>query len=318
MEAIGKIIGLHSKNQKETGCESSGSQNSENYIYTSKEIKEKGYKYTTEPELPITCQFCGKTLYQRGVVNPITNSVVWLSHERCTCKKATEYWIRYDKKQKELQERRRQEEENRRKREKINEILGDSGIGKRFKNRTFENFKVDAENKEAYTNAKLYAENFSKFKETGEGLYFTGGNGTGKTHLAVAIALYLINKGIPVICMTSIKLLQEIRRTYDRDRNVSEYELLKAYKEVDLLVIDDLGQENITDWSLMMLYDIINDRYENCLPTIITTNFSDEDLIRIWSQKANNEWTARAIVSRLHEMTMGITMDGRDRRKEVY
>jgi len=317
MEALNKIIGLYSQNQEKAECENSESQN--NHIYTSKEIIEKGYPYTTEPPLPIVCQFCGKKLYPRGVILPITNKVIaWLEHERCNCKEATKYWAQHDKKQRELQEKKRIEEENRLKREKINKILGNSGIGKRFKNRTFENFKVDSENQEAYRNSKLYAENFHKFKEAGEGLYFSGNNGTGKTHLAVAIALYLIKKGIPVICMTSIKLLQEIRRTYDRDRNVSEYELLKAYKEVDLLVIDDLGQENVTDWSLMMLYDIINDRYENCLPVIITTNLNDEDLIKAWSQKTNNDWTARAIVSRLHEMTMGITMNGKDRRKEVY
>lgn len=301
----------------EYGSLESQDNKKEEYIFTSKEIEEKGLEYSIEPEPPVKCKYCGKDLYQRGVVLPIGNKVItWLDHERCNCRKATEYWTKYDNKQREIQEKERLEKENKRKIDRINKILGDSGIEKRFKNRTFENFRVDEENQEAYTNTRLYAENFQRFKETGEGLYFSGGNGTGKTHLAVAIALDLITKGIPVICMTSIKLLQEIRRTYDRDRNISEYQILETYKEVDLLVIDDLGQENSTDWALTMLYDIINDRYERCLPTIVTTNLNEKDLINAWSQKAN-DWTARAIVSRLHEMTMGITMNGRDRRKEV-
>lgn len=291
-------------------------ENREDYLLTSKEIKERGFEYSTEPEPPIKCKHCGKGLYQKGIILPIGNRVAtWLGHERCTCKKATDYWTKYDDKQREIQEREKLEKDNRERRERINKILGNSGIEKRFKNRTFENFRIDRENQEAYTNSKLYAENFQKFKETGEGLYFSGNNGTGKTHLAVAIALHLINEGVPVICMTSIKLLQEIRRTYDKDRNVSEYQLLETYKEVDLLVIDDLGQENSTDWALTMLYDIINDRYEKCLPTIVTTNLNEKDLINAWSQKSS-DWTARAIVSRMHEMTMGITMNGRDRRRE--
>lgn len=241
--------------------------------------------------------------------------IAWIGHQRCNCRQAQAEWQRLEREKKEREEQERREKELHARREKIKKIFSDSGIEKRFRNRTFKNFEIDKDNQTSFKNAKIYAENFDKFKETGEGIYFSGNNGTGKTHLAVAIALELINQGIPVICMTSIKLLQEIRRTYDKDRNVSEYEILKAYKEVDLLVIDDLGQENITDWSLAMLYDIINDRYERCLPTIVTTNLSDKNLIRAWSLRTN-DWTAKAIVSRLHEMTMGITVVGRDRRKD--
>lgn len=322
MEAIGKIIeGYNPKpNLKKVECESSEFQNNdtEDHVYTSKEIIEKGIEYNTPPKNPTHCQFCNKALYQKGVVIPMANRVIaWLDYERCNCKKAKEYWRRHDWEEMKQQEIKRQEEENRKKRERINEILGNSKIGKRFINRTFENFKVDDENKRAYYNAKAYADNFSKFKEKGEGIYFSGNNGTGKTHLAVAIALQLMKKGIPVICMTSNKMLQEIKRTYDKNRNISEYQLLEAYKGVDLLVIDDIGQENCTDWAIAQLYDIINDRYERCLPTIVTTNLNEQDLIDSWSEKANY-WTAKAIVSRLHEMTMGITMNGRDRRKEMY
>lgn len=293
----------------------SGHSEYQSNILTSKEIKRLGYEYSKDPPAPVNCNYCGKLLYPKGVIAPIVDKVMaWLEHERCTCKKATDHWARHDNEKKAREEQLKREEENARRLQKIERLLGNSGVGKRFKNRTFENFNIDNENKESFRVAKLYAENFHKFQETGEGLYFSGNNGTGKTHLAVAIALELINRGTPVICMTSIKLLQEIRRTYDKNRNVSEYEILQTYKEVDLLVIDDLGQENITEWSLTMLYDIINDRYERCLPTVVTTNLSDRELIKAWSRAS--DWTARAIVSRLHEMTMGVTMNGRDRRKD--
>lgn len=299
-------------------CESSESQNNtQNNILTSKEIMDRGYEYNAEPKAPVKCKYCGNDLYPKGVVLPMVNRVIaWLDYERCTCRRAAEYWTKYDRKQKEIEERKRQEEENRKKQERIEKLLGSSGIKKRFRNRTFENFIVDEINQGAYQNSKLYAENFKKFKETGEGIYYSGGFGTGKTHLAVSIAIDLIQRGIPVICMTAIDLLAEIRKTYDRDRNISEYQILKIYKEVDLLVIDDLGKEYCSDWAATMLYDIINDRYESCLPTIVTTNYDDENLVDRLARKSNYE-TAGAIVSRLHEMTMGITMNGEDRRKRI-
>lgn len=321
MEAIKNIIpmvekGTPSRNRKKTPYQSSEYQEYNKGLVTAKEVLEKGYEHPEEGlEAPIKCEFCGKTLYQIGLFSPITKRVFrWSKHENCDCKDAIKKKeiedLKKEQLRKELEEEKRREEQ----RAKLKKLIGDSGIKKRFRNRTFENFKVDAENQQAYNNAKAYAEHFQNFKEAGEGIYFSGTWGTGKTHLAVAIALHLINEGVPVICMTSTALLAEIRSTFDKNRHISEYELLKAYKEVDLLIIDDLGKENCTDWAIAQLYDIINDRYENCLPTIITTNFSNDDLVKRLGEKSNMD-TAGSIVSRLHEMTMGITMNGRDRRK---
>lgn len=254
-------------------------------------------------------------MFQKGVVNPITNTVMaWLSHERCECSEATDYWNQYDEDKQLEEENKKREEERRRRKEDIEKLVGNSGIKKRFKSRTFDIFKVDSENEIAYNNSKMFADNFEKFSEEGEGLFYTGTFGTGKTHLAVSVALDLIDKGISVICMTSIDLLAEIKKTYDNNRNTSEHQILKAYKDVDLLVIDDLGKEYSSDWSIAMLYDIINHRSENCKSTIVTTNYSDDNLVDRLARKSNYE-TAGAIVSRLHEMTMGITLNGKDKRR---
>lgn len=296
-------------------CENSESQSSKSYIYTSKKIKDEGYKYSQNPKSPRNCKYCGVKLYQRGVVFPMTKRVItWLDYERCTCDKAKKYWEKHDRKQEKIKAQKEQEEENQKKIKYIEKLLGSSKIKKRFKNRTFDSFKIDKTNKKAYENSKLYADSFGKFKEKGEGIYYSGSFGTGKTHLAVAIALELINKGIPVICMTAIDLLAEIKRTFD-DYNMSEYQILKAYKQADLLVIDDLGKEYCSNWAITMLYDIINDRYERCLPTIVTTNYNDDDLVQRLAEKSNYE-SAGAIVSRLHEMTMEISMSGPDKRKK--
>jgi DNA replication protein DnaC len=233
--------------------------------------------------------------------------------ERCTCPKAQKYWEHYDAEQERIEREKKEAEERERMQERIRKLLGDSGIKKRFVNRTFETFEVTSVNREAFLTAKQYAEDFRTYSETGEGIFFTGSYGTGKTHLAVAISLYLINKGIPVICKTLIDLLAEIKKTFDDDGGVKEYDILNLYKKVDLLVIDDLGKEPPTDWTLATFYAIINERYENCKPVVITTNYNDDELIRRLS-KHGDEKTAGAIVSRLHEMCFTVEMNWQDKR----
>lgn len=269
------------------------------FIITSLEAKEKGYPSVGPIPKPLRCEFCNKPLYHIGLISPKNKTVwKWLPPERCNCKKAQEYWKKYDNEQKRLMLERAKEEEREKFKRRIKKLLGESGIKKRFLNRTFDNFEVDDLNSNAYEIAKTYARDFENYKENGEGLYFVGSFGTGKTHLAVAIALYLINKGVPVICKTLIDLLTDIKKTFDSSQ-ISEHEVLNIYKTVDLLVIDDLGKEPPTDWAMATFYSILNDRYENCLPTIITTNYNDKELIERLSRKSDTK-TAGAIVDRLH------------------
>ena len=141
----------------------------------------------------------------------------------------------------------------------------------------------------------------------GDGLYIEGTNGTGKTHLAAAIALQLIGNGIPVICKTSSDLLMDIKRSFDRE-DVSEAQVLDVYKKVDLLIVDDLGKEQCSDWSISTLYSIINDRYEDMMPTIITTNYSADELVRALTPKGYDDSKIVAIISRLRETSTVMTM----------
>ena len=135
------------------------------------------------------------------------------------------------------------------------------------------------ERRRCYDTAKTYADSFPQRAEHGEGLYIEGTYGTGKTHLAAAIALQLIGCGVPVVCKTSGDLLADIKEAFDSGDD-TEYEILKAYKTVDLLIVDDLGKEQCTEWSVSTLYSILNDRYEDMKPTIITTNYNADELVR--------------------------------------
>ena len=283
-------------------------------IVTSKDVIEGRYRSNKPAPEPETCEYCGAKLYHRAV---ISKGVVWLFSprpERCTCEKAAEYWARYDAEQ----ARKKAEEEEQMKQEarrlRIERLLGKSGIKKRFQQRTFANFVQDTpERRRCYQIARAYAERFPQYAEKGEGLYIEGSNGTGKTHLAAAIALYLINKGVPVVCKTSSDLLSDIKRGFDSGE-ATEYEILRAYKEADLLIVDDLGKEQCTDWSMSTLYSILNDRYEDMKPTIITTNYNTEELLRAMTPKGFDDTKIRAIISRLREVSKAVTMAWEDYR----
>lgn len=275
---------------------------------TTKEAAERHIPSRSTPPEPVICEYCGATLYYEGI---LFNGAIMLWFQepmRCTCDKAAKHWAEYDAEQ---ERKKRQEEldaEHAKKRARIERLLGKSGIKKRFQQRTFDNFKTDTpERKRCYRAAKEYADNFATLYPTGEGLYIEGSNGTGKTHLAAAIALQLIEQGIPVVCKTSSDLLGDIKRSFDEGAT-SEYDILRAYKDVDLLIIDDLGKEQCTDWSMSTLYSILNDRYEDMKPTIITTNYGDMDLARALTPRGFDDSKIRAIISRLRETSTVLTM----------
>ena len=233
---------------------------------------------------------------------------------RCDCEQAMAYWQEQDR---QAAEEARQEEEAKRRRamrQRVEKLLGQSGIKKRFRQRTFPNFHTDTPGrKKNYGIAKEYADNWAYHQAKGDGLYIEGTNGTGKTHLAAAIALQLIHEGVPVICKTSSDLLLDIKKSFDGD-GIRESGVLDIYKRVDLLIIDDLGKEQCSDWSMSTLYSILNDRYEDMKPTIVTTNYNADALVAALTPKGFDNTKIVAIISRLREVSTVMTMAWADIR----
>lgn len=284
-------------------------------IYTSKEVEELGIPSTQPVPKPEKCKYCGKTLYYECVVL-MGQALIWnLEKPRCDCEKAVAFWKGWDAKQEKIKKEKELAEEQELRKQKIESILGKSGIKKRYLSRTIDSFSVTAENKRSFEVATDYIKNFREYFTQGKGLYLEGPCGTGKTHLAIAIALAIINTGVPVICKTSIDILGDIKRCYERNSEVTEEEVLEAYKTVDLLIIDDLGKEQVTEWSVPVLYSILNERYEALLPTIITTNYNTTALAEKLSAKGDAE-TATAIISRFVESSKRVTMSWADYRRK--
>ena len=262
----------------------------------------------------IKCEYCKKKLYRKTIEWQLygNKKVLALDYERCNCKKAEVYWNEYDLKKLKMLEEERKLELMQEFAQKVDKIIKNSKMSKRSLNYKFENFEVNSNNKKVYQSLKDYSERFVNLEER-KGLILTGNNGVGKTHLACSIANELIKNGIPIIYGTLINLLAELKNTYDNDNNISEMEIIKLYEKVDLLVIDDLGKEKPSEWGLEKLFTIINSRYENNLPVIITTNYDQNSLINRLSINGEIE-TVNSIISRLYEMCYLVKINDIDHR----
>ncbi|EGW41852.1 ATP-binding protein [Desulfosporosinus sp. OT] len=110
----------------------------------------------------------------------------------------------------------------------------------------------------------------------GLGLLFTGPVGSGKTYLAASIANELIEAQLQVLFIVVPDLLDELRASYKSE--VNEMDLLDTARTIPILILDDLGAHNYTDWTRNRLYSIINYRMNELLPTVITSNLSLDEM----------------------------------------
>ncbi|MCC6704401.1 MAG: ATP-binding protein [Thermomicrobiales bacterium] len=133
---------------------------------------------------------------------------------------------------------------------------------------TFENFDETVPGVEdAYEAARAFA------RDPDGWLLLRGPIGSGKTHLAVATALEMIERfDSPVLFMVVPDLLDHLRAAFDPSKSIDYDERFEQVKTANILVLDDLGTENATPWAREKLFQIFNYRYNERLPIIVTTN----------------------------------------------
>lgn len=262
----------------------------------------------------IECEYCKNKLYRKTIEWELygTKRIIALDYERCECNDAQIYWNEYDLKKLRMLEEEKKLEIMQEFSKRVERIIKNSKMSKRNLNYKFDNFEPNNSNEKVWDNLKNYSEKLVNGIEK-KGLILVGNNGVGKTHLACSIANKLIENGTPVIYGTLINLLAELRNSYDTDNNISEMEIIKLYENVNLLIIDDLGKEKPSEWGLEKLFTIVNSRYENNLPVIITTNYNQSSLVERLSFNGEIE-TAKSIISRLYEMCYLVKIDDIDHR----
>lgn len=155
---------------------------------------------------------------------------------------------------------------------RLSAMIDDARIPARFIGRTFDNFNAASQKQsDALAVVRSYAEQFESHLKRGTGLILSGMPGTGKSHLAAAVlqAIMPDHCGMYSTCMGVIRT---IRNTWRKDSDRSETEVLRIYRELPLLVIDEIGVQYGTDGEQTILFDLLDSRYRDMRPTILLTN----------------------------------------------
>lgn len=197
----------------------------------------------------------------------------------------------------------------RRKQEKIQRLVRQAGIPPYLKGKTWADYETrtpDAQN--AFRAAQKYAASSANV-----GLYVYGPKGTGKTFLASLIASEKLRHGIPTLFVFVPDLLDSFRQAMWHGNGE---DVANAAREADFLVLDDLGAERATAWVGEQLMALINFRYSNGLPTLITSNYELDDLAGHLSGSREDEdrITGERICSRIAAMTISLRLSGQDMR----
>jgi primosomal protein DnaI len=199
-----------------------------------------------------------------------------------------------------------------------------SGLNDGHRRMTFENFPREQKklNKELCRRAWYFAQNYVPGADM-KGLYIYGAYGTAKTHLACAMLNQLIARRLKVLYVQAERTFAALSDLYfreHRDGLPTRSEILDKYISADVLVIDELGHENVNDASIWALYTILNGREPQRKPVIITSNFSPMDLAERYLERAAGETSRRAeaLISRLYWLTDDYEMHGEDYRSRKY
>lgn len=240
----------------------------------------KNLQSTTNPS---TCKYCGKKLVKRTAT--LLGKCVFAGYEPCECDQA----LRACAAQAVASRQARMQDAE----ADLCRRLERAGVGVRFQ-------------KAASTQAKELALALSQ----GKNVFISGAVGSGKTHLACAVARELLAKNLVrnVQFARCVSLFDEIKRSFNAGTDA-----LAPYRTCGVLVLDDLGKQASTPWSLERLFDLVDDRYARCLPTITTSNYNPRDLI-VHLACSRDMTVSQAIVSRLLSDCVHITTKHKDNR----
>ena len=199
-----------------------------------------------------------------------------------------------------------------------------ANIPTRFRDATVSGYNIDRSPilKAARTTVVNYVTNF-ELGTTTWGILFYGPPGTGKTHLAVAAMNELVKRhALSCAFFDFTELLMRIQATFGNSSSTTTLDIVQPVKDVDILVLDELGGAKPTEWALDILYSIVNGRYGEGKATMFTTNYpiarrpsfaGDRAMVSDRPKEFEAPLSDRVggrIVSRLSEMSIDVSTEG--------
>jgi DNA replication protein DnaC len=189
---------------------------------------------------------------------------------------------------------------------RIESRFAQSGIPSGFVNRTFATFDAETqEQRAALERCQRFANEFPVALSSGASLVMLGGIGTGKTHLAVAIAHQVMARAHTVMYSTAMELVSRLRDTMRRDAAVSTTELIDMAGAVDLLILDEFGVQGATEDVRAHLTNVLDRRYRNAKPTIMISNMNGKEFA---------EYVGDRVADRLRERSRAIQFNWESQR----
>lgn len=160
------------------------------------------------------------------------------------------------------------------------ERIGGAGIPERFRSRSLRNYVAETpEQHRALAFANSYADGFDDVLKTGKSAIFTGMFGTGKTHLACGIGLRIMQRDSrTVLFTTTLRAIRRIKETWHKSATETETQAIAALVFPDLLILDEVGVQFGSETEKLILFDIMNERYEKRRPTLLLSNLTIDEV----------------------------------------
>ena len=197
------------------------------------------------------------------------------------------------------------QEEYRQEMLRISRLKDRSLIEDRLRDVNFDTFVRTTENEKLYGVVRKYVANFDEMCKSSQGIIFYGKVGVGKSYAAACIANELLNRKVPVVMTSFVKILQALT---PGEYTESEDQLIGRLNSAKLLIIDDLGSERNTDFALEKIYNVIDSRYRVKKPLILTTNMDFKDM------QATTDIRYQRIYDRIFEMCYPFRVQGKSWR----
>lgn len=184
--------------------------------------------------------------------------------------------------------------------ERMRNRLRAAGVPTRYESVTFEGYSATVEGqKRALVVLKDYADRFEEHRADGRSLILTGGVGTGKTHLMIAVMKHLVDGGFRPRYLSLYDYVVSVRETWSRGAEKTEREVISALAEYDLLLLDEVGVQAFSDNEMMLVHLLIDGRYQRRLPTVVASNLDAKGIEAAIGERAMDrlrEGGGRAVV----------------------